>query len=212
MVSTFCEYFCFRMSFSSYSISVWTVSASFCCLLNRPQYRMKVQFTFPFRMHGHLLHSSPFTTKKAKNWCFELWCWRRLLRVPWTARRSNQSILKDISLEYSLEGLMLKLKLRYFGHLMGRTDLYEKTLVLGKTEGGEEGDDREWDGSMALPTQWTWVWVNSRSWGWTGGRPGVLQSMGLQKSARLTDWTELNHLFKIWNVDTQNIFGFLIER
>ena len=65
------------------------------------------------------------------------------MRVPWTARRSNQSILKDISLEYSLEGLMLKLKLRYFGHLMGRTDLYEKTLVLGKTEGGEEGDDRE---------------------------------------------------------------------
>ena len=65
------------------------------------------------------------------------------MRVPWTARRSNQSILKDISPEYSLEGLMLKLKLRYFGHLMGRTDLFEKTLVLGKTEGGEEGDDRE---------------------------------------------------------------------
>ena len=67
---------------------------------------------------------------------FELWCWRRLLRVPWTARRSNQSILKEISLEYSLEGLILKLKLQYFGHLMGRTDSLEKTLMLGKIEGG----------------------------------------------------------------------------
>ena len=66
---------------------------------------------------------------------FELWCWRRLLRVPWTARRSNQSILKEISPEYSLEGLMLKLKLQYFGHLMGRTDSFEKTLMLGKIEG-----------------------------------------------------------------------------
>ena len=66
---------------------------------------------------------------------FELWCWRRLLRVPWTARRSNQSVLKDISLEYSLEGLMLKLKLQYFGHLMQRTDSFEKTLILGKIEG-----------------------------------------------------------------------------
>ena len=71
-----------------------------------------------------------------KNWCFELWCWRRLLRVPWTARRSNQSILKEISPEYSLEGLMLKLKLQYFGHLMGGADSLEKTQMLGKIEGG----------------------------------------------------------------------------
>ena len=70
-----------------------------------------------------------------KNWCFEPWCWRRLLRVPWTARRSNQSILKEISPEYSLEGLMLKLKLQYFGHLMWRTDSFEKTLMLGNIEG-----------------------------------------------------------------------------
>ena len=70
---------------------------------------------------------------------FELWCWRRLLRVPWTARRSNQSILKEISPEYSLEGLMLKLKLQYFGHLMWRTDSFEKTLMLGKTEGRRRG-------------------------------------------------------------------------
>ena len=73
---------------------------------------------------------------------FELWCWRRLLRVPWTARRSNESILKEISLEYSLEGLMLKLKLQYFGHLIRRTDSFEKTLMLGRLKVGGEGDDR----------------------------------------------------------------------
>ena len=73
---------------------------------------------------------------------FELWCWRRLLRVPWTARRSNQSILKEISPEYSLKGLMLKLKLQSFGHLMQRADSFEKNLILGKTEGGMRGDDR----------------------------------------------------------------------
>ena len=78
------------------------------------------------------------TIKKAEHWridAFELWCWRRLLRVPWTARRYNQSILKEISPEYSLEGLMLRLKLQYFGHLMRRTDSFEKTLMLGKIEG-----------------------------------------------------------------------------
>ena len=73
---------------------------------------------------------------------FELWCWRRLLRVPWTARKSNQSILKEISLEYSLEGLILKLKLQYFGHLTQRTDSLEKALMLGKIEGGRQGDNR----------------------------------------------------------------------
>ena len=73
---------------------------------------------------------------------FELWCWRRLLRVPWTARGSNQSILKEISPEYSLEGLMLKLKLQYLGHLMRRTDSLEKTLMLGKIEGGRRGQQR----------------------------------------------------------------------
>ena len=71
-----------------------------------------------------------------------MWCWRRLLRVPWTARRSNQSILKEINPEYSLEGLMLKLKLQYFGHVMRRTDALEKSLMLGKTEGRRKGDDR----------------------------------------------------------------------
>ena len=85
------------------------------------------------------------TIKKAEHRridAFELWCWRRLLRVPWTARRSNQSILKEISPECSSEGLMLKLKLQYFGHLMQRADSFEKTLMLGKIEGIGEGDDR----------------------------------------------------------------------
>ena len=81
-----------------------------------------------------------------KNWWFELWCWRRLLRVPWTARQSNQSILKEISPGCSLEGLMLKLKLQYFGHLMWRTDSLEKTLMLGKFEGKREEGSRRWDG------------------------------------------------------------------
>ena len=96
---------------------------------------------FPVVMYG----CENWTIKKAE--ChridaFELWCWRRLLRVPWTARRSNQSILKEISLEYSLDGLMLKLKLQYFGHLMRRTDTLEKTLMLGGIGVGGEGDDR----------------------------------------------------------------------
>ena len=121
---------------------------------------------------------------------FELWCWRRLLWVPWTARRSNQFILKEISPECSLEGLMLKLKLQYFGHQAWRADSLEKTLMLGKIEGGGEGDDRRWEGWMASPTQWSWVWVNSGSWWWTV-RPGVLQSMESQRVGH--DWaTELN--------------------
>ena len=131
---------------------------------------------FPVVMYG----CETWTIKKARHWridASEPWCWRRLLRVPWTARRSNQSILKEISPGYSLEGLMLKLKLQYFGHLGWRL----------KARG--EGDDRGWDGFMASPTQWTWVWVNSRSWWWTG-RPSVLQSMGLQRVWQ--DWvTEL---------------------
>ena len=143
---------------------------------------------FPVVMYG----CKSWTVKKAecrRNDAFELWCCRRLLRVPWTASRSNQSILKEISPESSLEGLMLKLKLQYFGHLMWIADSFEKTLMLGKTRG--EGDDRGWDGWMASPPQWKWVWVNSGSRLWTG-RPGLLQSMGLQSRTRLSNWTELN--------------------
>ena len=105
-----------------------------------------------------------WTIKKAEHQridAFELWCWRRLLRVPWTARRSNQSILKEINPKYSLGGLMLKLKLQYFGHLMQRTDSLEKTLMLGKIEGRKRRGDRGWNDWMAPLTQWTWVWANS---------------------------------------------------
>ena len=93
---------------------------------------------------------------------FELWCWRRLLRVPWTARRSNQSILKEISPECSLEVLMLKLKLQYFGHLVRRTDSFEKTLMLGKIEGRRRRGLIE--DEMVGWHHWIWVWVDSGSW------------------------------------------------
>ena len=131
-----------------------------------------------------------------ENWqqridAFEPWCWRRLLRVSWTERRSNQSILEEISPKYSLERLMVKLKLQYFSHLM-RTDSLEKTLMLGKIEGGKRRDNREWEGWMASWTQWTWAWISSRSWWWTG-KPGVLQYMGSQRAGH--NWaTELNWL------------------
>ena len=121
---------------------------------------------FPVVVYG----CESWTVKKAE--CrridaFELWCWRRLLRVPWTARRSNQSILKEISPGCSLEGLMLKLKLQYFGDLMWRTDSLKNTLMLRKTE-GRRRDDRRWDGWVASLTQWTWVWARSGSRWWTG--------------------------------------------
>ena len=98
---------------------------------------------FPVVMHGFWMES--WTIKKAEHWrtdAFELWCWRRLLRVPWTARRSNQSILKEISLGCSMEGLILKLTLQYFGHLMWKADSFEKTLMLGKIEGRRRGRQR----------------------------------------------------------------------
>ena len=134
---------------------------------------------FPVVMYG----CESWTIKKAEHWemdAFELWWWRRLLRVPWTARRSNQSILKEISPEYSLEGLILKLKLQYFGHLIRRTDSFEKTLMLGKIDGRRR---RGWqrmrwlDGitdlmnmSLSKPVSWRWT-----------GKPGMLQFMGLQR-------------------------------
>ena len=134
---------------------------------------------FPVVMYG----CESWTVKKTEGWrtdAFELWCWRRLLRVPWTARRSNQSILKDIRPEYSLEGLMLKLKLQYFGHRCEDLTHWRRPWCWERLKAGREGDDRGWDGWMASPTQWTWVWLNSGSW-WFTGRPGVLQSKGLQR-------------------------------
>ena len=152
---------------------------------------IKPSMVFPLVMYGY----ESWTIKKAEQWridAFELWCWRRLLRVPWTARRSNQSTLKESSPGCSLEGLVLKLKLQYLGHVVWRADSFEKTLTLWKMRAGGEGNNRGWDGWMASPNQWTWVWMNSRSWWWTG-RPGVLRFMGSQRVGH--DWaTELN-----WN-------------
>ena len=137
-----------------------------------------------------------WTVKKAEYRridAFELWCWRRLLRVPWTARRSNQSILKEINPEYSLEGLMLKLKLQPFGHLIWRIDSFEKTLMLGMTEGGRRRGRQRMRWLDGITAQWTWVWVNSGSWWWTE-RPGMLQSIALQRVRH--HWaTELNWIY-----------------
>ena len=133
---------------------------------------------FPVVMYGY----ENRTIKKAecqRTDAFELWCWRRLLKVPWSARRSNQSIPKEISPKYSLEGLMLKLKLQYFGHLMWRADSFEKTLMLGKIEGRRRrGQQRvRWLDGITDPMDLNISKL--RSWWWTG-RPDVGQSMGLQ--------------------------------
>ena len=144
---------------------------------------------FPVVMYG----CESWTVKKAECWridAFELWCWRRFLRVPWTARRSNQSFLKEISPGCSLEGLMLKLKLQYFGHLMWRVDSLKKTLMLRGIVGRWRRGRQRMRWLDASPTRWTWVWVNSGSWWWTG-RPGVLWFMGSQRVRH--KWaTELN--------------------
>ena len=134
-----------------------------------------------------------WTTKKAE--CprinaFELWCWNRLLRVPWAAKRSNQSILKEISCEYSLEGLMQKLKLRYFGYLMWRTDSLGRSWFWERLKSGGKGDDRGWDGWKASLTWWTWVWASSSSWWWTGKHAAAYEVA--KSRTRLSDWTELN--------------------
>ena len=153
-----------------------------------------------------------WTIKKAEVWrinAFKLWCWRRLLDckeikpVPWTARRSNLSILKEVNPEYSSEVLLLKLKLLYFGHLIRRADSLEKTLMLG------EKGSKVSDGYIASSTQWTWFWVNSGSWWWTG-RLGVLQFMGSQRVGydwATENWTDVeDHV--IWK---QREFYFLFS-
>ena len=162
--------------------------------------RLVKAMVFPVVMYG----CESWTIKEAE--CqridgFELWCWRRLLRVPWTARRSNQSILKEISSGCSLEGLMLKLKLQYIVYIphtwCEELTHLKRPWCWERLKAGGEGDDRGWDGWMASPTQWTWVCVNSRRWWWTG-MSGVLQSMGLQRVRH--DWATQLNWYTTYNV------------
>ena len=139
---------------------------------------------FPVVMYGY----ESWAIRKAKRQrtdAFELWCWRILLRVPWTAKRSNQSILKEISPEYSLEGLMMKLKLQYFGHWCEELTPWKRPWCWERLKVRRGGDDRGWDGWMASPTQWTWWWT---------GKPDGLKSMGLQRvghdRTNELNWTE----------------------
>ena len=143
--------------------------------------RLVIVMVFLVVMYG----SESWTIKRAEYQrisAFEVWWWR-LLRIPWTSRRSNQSLLKEISPEYSLE--RLKLKFQYFGHLMGRANSLEKTLMPGKIEGRRRRDNKGWDGWIASLTQWTRDWANSVR-RWRTGKPGMLQSMGSQRVGH--DW------------------------
>ena len=159
---------------------------------------------FPVVIYG----CESWTVKKAE--CrridaFELWCWRRLLRVPWTARRSNQYILKEIGPGCSLEGLIWSWNSNTLATWYEELTHWKRPWYWERLRVEGEGDDRGWDGWMVSLTQWTWVWINSGSW-WCIGRHGVLQSMGLQRVGHELNWTELNFLHRKvdQNLETSN--------
>ena len=139
---------------------------------------------FPIVIYG----CESWAIKKAEHQrtdAFELWCWRRLLGVPWTERRSNQSILKEISHEYSLEGLMLSWRSSTLATWCEELTHWKRPWCWERLKAGGEGDHRGWEGCMASLSRWTWVWTSSGSWWWTG-KPEVLQSMGSQRVRH--DW------------------------
>ena len=155
--------------------------------------RLVKALVFPVVMYGR----ESWTIKKAEHWRIDaskLWCWRRLLRVPWAARRSNQSIPKEMNPEYSLEGLMLKLKRQYVGHMMWRTDSLEKTLMLGKIEGRRRGGWQRLRWLDGTQTRWTWIWASSRSWWWTREAWRVAVHGVAKSQTRLSDWTDADLL------------------
>ena len=152
-----------------------------------------------------------WTIKKAESWridTFELWRWRRLLRVPWTARRANQSILKEINPEYSLEGLMLSWNCNTLATWCKELTHWKRPWCWERLKAGGEGDNREWDGWMTAQTQWTWVWASSRSW-----RTGTVHRVTKSRT-QLSDWTELtnschSHYFPFLNGNFYLFFHYL---
>jgi len=169
---------------------------------DKPRQRIKKQRHY-FAYKGHIVKAMVFpvvmygceswTIKKAKRQrtdTFELWSWRKLLRVSWTARRSNQSILKEINCEYSLEDWCWSWSSHILATWCEELIHWERPWCWERLKAGGEGDDRGWDGWMASLTQWTWVWANSRRW-WRTGKPGVLQSMGSQIVGH--DWETERH-------------------